>query len=60
MNLLANNESHYLNDKDLAHKEIAVNESKHRSTQNRQAQLSQHEQTLYNDVSTASYVRGYN
>ena len=60
MSLLANTESHYLNAKDLAHKAVVVNESKHRSTQNRQAQLNQHENTFNNDVSTASYVRGYN
>ena len=60
MNSLANNDSNYFNARDLDHKEVAVSENKRPSTKSTQQRISKHEQTLCNDVSTPSYVRGYN
>jgi hypothetical protein len=60
MNSLANNESHYFNVRELEHNEVAVSENKHPSTKNTQQYISNNEQVACNDVSTASYVRGYN
>ena len=60
MNSATNNESNYLNARDLEHKDVTVSENKHPSNHNTQQHISKHEQALCNDVSTASYVRGYN
>lgn len=60
MNSATNNESNYFNARDIEHKEVTVSENKRPSAKNTQQRISKHEQTLCNDVSTASYVRGYN
>ena len=60
MNSLANNDSNYFNARDLDHKEVAVSENKHSSNKSTQQRTSKHEQALCHDVSTPSYVRGYN
>ena len=60
MNSLANNDSNYFNGRDLEHKEVAVSENKHPSNKNTQQHISNNKQVTCNDVSTASYVRGYN
>ncbi|MBL4822124.1 MAG: hypothetical protein JKX90_01190 [Colwellia sp.] len=60
MNSLANNDSNYFNARNLEHKEVAVSENKHPFKKSKQQQKSKHEQAFCNDVSTASYVRGYN
>ncbi len=60
MNSPANNESNYLNARDLEHKDVTVSENKRPSTQNTPQQISKHELAFCTDVSTASYVRGYN
>lgn len=59
MNTLANNYSNYFNARDIEHKEV-VSENKHPSNKSKQQHINKHEQALCNDVSTASYVRGYN
>ncbi|HBY84456.1 MAG TPA: hypothetical protein DEO86_01140 [Colwellia sp.] len=60
MNSLTHDESNYLNATGLEHTEVAVNENKHPTDTNTQQHVRKHEQTLCSDVSTASYVRGYN
>ncbi|AAZ27312.1 MULTISPECIES: hypothetical protein [Colwellia] len=60
MNSLTHDESNYLNATGLEHKEVAVSENKHPANTNTQQHVSKHEQTFCNDVSTESYVRGYN
>lgn len=60
MNSLAYNDSNNFNAIEVEHKEVLVSENKHPSDKSTQQQTSKHEQAFYNDVSTASYVRGYN
>lgn len=60
MNSLSHDESNYLNATGLEHKEVAVSENRHQTNTNTQQQIRKHEQAICNDVSTASYVRGYN
>jgi len=60
MNSLAHNGSKYFNAGDLEHKEVADSENNPPSNKNIQQRISQNEQAFCNDVSTASYVRGYN
>ena len=58
MNSLTQDEINSFNATALEHKELAVNETKHPTDNNSQQHM--REQTMCNDVSTASYVRGYN
>jgi len=60
MNSLTHDESNYFNATGLEHKEVAVSENKHQSNTNTQQHIRKNEQAFCNDVSTASYVRGYN
>lgn len=60
MNSLAYNDSNELNAIELEHKEISVNNSEEQLNKSKQHNIHQHKQAIYNDVCTASYVRGYN
>ena len=60
MNSLIQDESNYFNTTGIEHKELAVSETKHPANTNAQQHIRKHEQAICNDVSTASYVRGYN
>lgn len=60
MNSPANNDINYFNARDLENKKIAISESKHSSNKNKQQHINKSKQALCNDVSTPSYVRGYN
>jgi hypothetical protein len=60
MNSLTHNDSNYFNVRDLEHKDVAVSENKYSSNKSTQPHISNNEQVTCNDVSTASYVRGYN
>ncbi len=60
MNSPANSESNYFNARDLELKEVTVSGNKRPSTISTQQRISKNEQALCNDVSTPSYVRGYN
>lgn len=60
MNSLTHDESNYFNSTGLEHNEVAVSENKHPTNNNTSQHGRKHEQAPCNDVSTASYVRGYN
>lgn len=61
MSSLANNDNSDFNGRDLEHhKKVTVSENKNLSNKIEQQYLSKDEEDFCNDVSTASYVRGYN
>jgi hypothetical protein len=55
-----NNEKNTFNGKDREYKEVAVSDNKASFAKNTAQCISKHEQTFCHDVSTASYLRGYN
>lgn len=60
MNSLAYNNSNNFNAVEMEHKEVAVSECKHLTAQSQRQKFSNNDEVHHSDVSTASYVRGYN
>ncbi|MDX2369748.1 MAG: hypothetical protein QNK36_15335 [Colwellia sp.] len=60
MNSLAYNDNNNFNTIEMVHKNATVNESKHRPSESQRQSLSNNGEVHQNDVSTASYIRGYN
>ncbi len=60
MNSLTNNDNNYFIARDLGHKEVVVSNKKYSSEKSTSQHIIQDDHVMGNDVSTASYVRGYN
>lgn len=60
MNSLAYNDSNNFNAVEMEHKKSTVSKCKHSAGQSQRQKLSHNDEVHHGDVSTASYVRGYN
>ncbi|WP_114326882.1 hypothetical protein [Candidatus Colwellia aromaticivorans] len=60
MNSLAYNDSNNFNAIEMEHKDAIVSVSKHRPNESQRQSLNNNGEVHQSDVSTASYIRGYN
>jgi len=60
MNSSAYNDSNNFNVIEIEHKKSTVGDSKHLDAQSQRQKLNHNDEVHHSDVSTASYVRGYN
>lgn len=60
MNSLAYTDSNTFNSKDLEHKKAVASENRQQPNTGQRQNVNKDDEVIYSDVSTASYVRGYN
>lgn len=60
MNSLAYNDSNNVNAIDMEHNESTASESNYQPSESQRHSLSNNDEVHHSDVSTASYIRGYN
>jgi hypothetical protein len=60
MNSLAYNDSNIIKAVEIEHKEAIVSKNKHRLNESQRQNLINNDEVHHSDVSTASYIRGYN
>jgi hypothetical protein len=60
MNSQAKNDSNHFSANDVGYKEIIVEGNKHAPNENTRQHIKKNNKVVCNDVSTASYLRGYN